>query len=90
MTVGGMIEEVEAWHKETFPSVTMADCLDKLKEEVSELEDSIGLPNWPEELADVALVVFALAGRYGVDLEKEMRVKFAVNKQRGIEGRWKQ
>jgi len=90
MVVSYIIEDVESWHKDTFPTATLADCVEKLKEEVQEIEDAIGTPTWPEELADVALVVFAIAGRYDVDLEKEMRVKFAVNKQRAIEGRWKQ
>lgn len=82
--------EIGDWHKDTFPSATLADCVEKLKEEAQELEDAIGTPTWEEELADVALVVFAIADRYGVDLQHEMERKFEINKQRGIDGRWKE
>lgn len=57
-----------------------SDFLRKLYEEVNEFEDS-GLKD-VSELADIALVCFAMAEHYGIDLIEEMRKKTEFNETR--------
>lgn len=59
---------------------TQEDFAIKLREEVQELYESD--PNDWSELADVALVCFAMAEHYGIDLVEEMRKKTEFNETR--------
>lgn len=54
--------------------------VNKLKEEVIELEEA-DCDDW-SELADIALVCFAMAEHYGIDLIEEMRKKTEFNETR--------
>lgn len=59
---------------------TKYDFYDKLVEEVIEYGES-DLKD-EEELADIALVCFAMAEHYGIDLIEEMRKKTEFNEKR--------
>lgn len=80
-------KEIVEWHIATFRNVTIKDIKLKLLEESAEVlcaegDDLVG------ELADVAIVLIALIGRCGIDLETEVNKKMALNVQRGKDGRW--
>lgn len=67
------------------PETTKDEFIDKICEETDELgiavlnSDKI---NEREELADIALVCFAMAQHYGIDLIDEMRKKVEYNEKR--------
>lgn len=57
----------------------------KMKEEIIELIQSRGNREYgfdPSELADIALVCFAMAEHFGIDLIEEMRKKTEFNEKR--------
>lgn len=65
------------------------DCYDLIRDEVGELDGAIeewvrtGYHNhFAEELADVIIVSLSVAGRLGIDIDKAIRKKMAVNKER--------
>lgn len=62
------------------PDTLLWDFIAKLKEEVKELDESF--PEDWSELADIALVCFAMAEHYGIDLVDEMRKKTEFNEKR--------
>lgn len=71
------------------PETTTRDFILKVKEECQELHKSYidkcwenGLKFDEKELADIALVCFAMAEHYGIDLVDEMRKKTEFNEQR--------
>jgi len=68
------------------PTTTLFEFLDKLQEEVEELEREALRPrqysNLPEELADVIMVSLNMAKHYDIDIEKEIKNKIKINKQR--------
>jgi len=59
---------------------TPYDFIEKIREEVTELEETYGTDD--SELADIALVCFAMAEHYGIDLIEEMRKKTEFNETR--------
>ncbi len=73
------------------PTTTLFEFLDKLEEEVEELEKEALRPrqysNLPEELADVIMVCLNFAKHYNIDIEQEIKNKIQTNKQRAKNGK---
>tara|TARA_Y100000592_G_C5416390_1_gene290848 strand:+ start:786 stop:1064 length:279 start_codon:yes stop_codon:yes gene_type:complete len=73
------------------PTTTLFEFLDKLDEEVKELEKEALRPkqysNLPEELADVIMVCLNLAKHYDIDIEQEIKNKIKINKYRAKNGK---
>ena len=78
------------------PTTTLFEFLDKLDEEVEELKyssfdysdyDSQKFNNVKEELADVIMVCLNMAKHYDIDIEKEIKNKIKINKQRAKNGK---
>lgn len=73
------------------PTTTLFEFLDKLEEEVKELEKEALRPkqysNLPEELADVIMVCLNLAKHYDIDIEQEIKNKIKINKYRAKNGK---
>lgn len=67
------------------PTTTKKEFLDKLFEEVSEFEycylENKGEIN-SEELSDIILVCLNIAKHYKIDIEKELKNKIEINKNR--------
>jgi NTP pyrophosphatase (non-canonical NTP hydrolase) len=63
-------------------ATTLEDFIDKLKEEVTELEYYNSPENFNEELADVILVCLNIAEHYNIDIEKELLNKIKINENR--------
>ncbi|QDP46504.1 MAG: hypothetical protein GOVbin4342_29 [Prokaryotic dsDNA virus sp.] len=68
------------------PTTTLFEFLDKLDEEVEELNKealiSKEYSNLPEELADVIMVCLNLAKHYDIDIEQEIKNKIEINIKR--------
>jgi NTP pyrophosphatase (non-canonical NTP hydrolase) len=68
------------------PTTTLFEFLDKLDEEVEELNKEALMPkewsNLPEELADVILVCLNMAKHYNIDIEQELKNKIRINEYR--------
>ena len=73
------------------PTTTLFEFLDKLEEEVEELEKEALRPkqysNLPEELADVIMVCLNMAKHYNIDIEQEIKNKIKINKHRAKNGK---
>ena len=73
------------------PTTTLFEFLDKLQEEVEELEKEALRPrqysNLPEELADVIMVCLNMAKHYNIDIKQEIKNKIKINKQRAKNGK---
>lgn len=71
--------EIGKWSCKTFPKSTQASVIAHIKDEVEKelIEDCD-----PEELADVAILLFGLAHRRGINLLDEIMAKFQKNKKR--------
>tara|TARA_Y100001937_G_scaffold37797_1_gene53935 strand:+ start:4796 stop:5074 length:279 start_codon:yes stop_codon:yes gene_type:complete len=73
------------------PTTTLFEFLDKLEEEVEELNKEALRPkqfsNLPKELADVIMVCLNMAKHYDIDIEKEIKNKIKINEQRAIKGK---
>ena len=73
------------------PTTTLFDFLDKIDEEVEELNKEALKPkqysNLPEELADVIMVCLNMANHYNIDIEEEIKNKIEINKQRAKNGK---
>jgi len=73
------------------PTTTLFEFLDKIDEEVYELNDEALKPrdksNLPEELADVIMVCLNMAKHYNIDIEQEIKNKIEINKQRAKNGK---
>ena len=73
------------------PTTTLFEFLDKLEEEVKELEKEALRPkqysNLPEELADVIMVCLNMAKHYDIDIEQEIKNKIKINKYRAKNGK---
>ena len=73
------------------PTTTLFEFLDKLEEEVKELEKEALRPkqysNLPEELADVIMVCLNMGKHYHIDIEKEIKNKIKINKYRAKNGK---
>lgn len=78
------------WHKATFPDATILEVVNKLQEELNEVQTEWEFDgkDMDAELADCAIVLLALAQRLDIDLESAIMDKMAVNYQRTIDGRW--
>lgn len=63
-------------------STGFKDFINKLKEEVAELESEKFTDNMSVEMADVALVIFAMAEHYNINLIAEMERKTLYNEKR--------
>ena len=63
-------------------STEFKDFINKLKEEVAELESEKFTDNMAIEMADVALVIFAMAKHYNINLITEMERKTLYNEKR--------
>ena len=68
------------------PTTTLFEFLDKLDEEVEELnKEALISKEWsnlPEELADVILVCLNLAKHFDIDIEQELKNKIRINEYR--------
>ena len=73
------------------PTTTLFEFLDKLDEEVRELnQEALISKEWsnlPEELADVIMVCLNMANHFNIDIEQEIKNKIKINKQRAKDGR---
>jgi len=73
------------------PTTTLFEFLDKLDEEVRELNQEALTPkqysNLPEELADVIMVCLNMANHFNIDIQEEIKNKIKINKQRAKDGR---
>lgn len=58
------------------------DFVKKLREEVDELDAESTFNKTAQELADVALVCFAMAAHFGIDLMMRMEAKMLYNEKR--------
>lgn len=60
--------------------------LNKIKEEVDELEEALltGMPTQGEELADIIILCLGLGGGIGLDMEDEVMQKIEKNFKRKI------
>lgn len=73
---------ITAWADRMFPDRTADEILRKMLIEVEELiEDRVT----PDEYADVVILVLDLASQYGIDIERAVLDKMAVNEHR----RWR-
>jgi NTP pyrophosphatase (non-canonical NTP hydrolase) len=68
------------------PTTTLFEFLDKLDEEVRELNQEALTPkqysNLPEELADVIMVCLNMAKHFNIDIEEEIKNKIEINRKR--------
>jgi NTP pyrophosphatase (non-canonical NTP hydrolase) len=67
------------------PSTTVADFIDKLDEEISELKDACLDGYWEdicEELADVILTALNFAEHFDIDIKTELNNKIQKNYER--------
>jgi len=70
---------ITAWADRMFPDRTADEILRKMLIEVEELiEDRVT----PDEYADVVILVLDLASQYGIDIERAVLDKMAVNEHR--------
>lgn len=65
------------------------DCHDLIYDEVDELDNAIedfynghGIDRFAEELADVVIMCFSVAGKLGIDIDAAIRRKMEINKGR--------
>ena len=63
-------------------STTFKDFIEKLREEVTELENEHFTDNVAVEMADIGLVLFAMAEHYNINLISEMELKTLYNEKR--------
>ena len=78
---------VNAWQRETFgPQTDREAIMEKLSEELWELNHAVyrdvGRKKVAEEMADVCIVLWQLAGAYNIDLTDAVASKMAVNRAR--------
>ena len=73
------------------PTTTLFEFLDKLDEEVEELnKEALISQEWsnlPEELADVILVCLNMAKHFDIDIEQELKNKIRINEYRAKQGK---
>lgn len=74
--------DVGTWHRRTFPSCSAARLRAKFREETREADEAFGDVGFTDdhhlrdELADVAIVLMAIADRCGFDLQSAIDAKF--------------
>lgn len=77
--------QIAQWARETFPDATIHNIIDKYTDEADELytilygEDEYAIA---DELADVAILLYQIADRCGVDLDMAVAGKFDANRAR--------
>ena len=73
------------------PTTTLFEFLDKLEEEVEELnKEALISKEWsnlPQELADVILVCLNMAKHFNIDIEQEIKNKIRINEYRAKKGK---
>ena len=73
------------------PTTTLFEFLDKLDEEVEELnKEALISKEWsnlPQELADVILVCLNMAKHFNIDIEQEIKNKIRINEYRAKKGK---
>lgn len=74
-----LLEEVNEWQAATFPRSTARSAALHLLKEATELAEN---PTDSEEMADVLMLVAAVAHRAGVDLRSAVRKKLLKNRRR--------
>lgn len=92
MELKQLIEEFQEWQEQTFVDETDKGVVDHLLSEVKELEVELkGLETFPDkntavkELVDILFLSFCISKKLGMsteDLIFEMKLKFAINKER--------
>ena len=81
---------VGAWHEKTFPNASSSIVFDKLQEECEELRKAFYFESDDriiEEMADVTLVLLALAQKLDHRLLEAVEVKFSINRERSFAGK---
>lgn len=78
-----------AWANQTFPSATLLTSMEHLREEISEIQESIDIGE-PDlmEFADAQMLLWDTSYRAGFDLEtlfQACKDKFEINKTRNFE-----
>ena len=74
-----LLTEISEWARKTFPEQSGHSISNHLYREAKEL---LAIPNDPEEMADVIMLVADLADYYGIDLKEAVRKKFEICKAR--------
>ena len=73
------------------PTTTLFEFLDKLDEEVKELnKEALISKEWsnlPQELADVILVCLNMAKHFNIDIEQEIKNMIRINEYRAKKGK---
>lgn len=70
------------WHTRIFPTCSPSRLIAKLMEEVEELSDELSdfgfsaQHSTADEIADVAIVIYAIAHRCGIDVSAAVQSKF--------------
>ncbi len=81
-----MQDDVVEWSKSTFPKATKQAFVDKLREEIAELEYELLLPGNDEktieEAADVVIVICSLLDRMGKKMHEVVHAKMEINRAR--------
>lgn len=78
-TLDSLAAEIREWQDATFPTATAASAAKHLLSEAHEL---VAQPTDPEEMADIFLLVIAVANKAGVNLAEAAAAKLAKNKAR--------
>jgi NTP pyrophosphatase (non-canonical NTP hydrolase) len=80
--------EKMGWHNKTTLEA-LALVASEVGEAINECRNETPTDAFGEELADIVLRVLDIAHWQGIDLEKEILAKMAINEQRGTRGRVK-
>ena len=80
--------EKMGWHNKTTLEA-LALVASEVGEAINECRNEKPTDAFGEELADIVLRVLDIAHWQGIDLEKEILAKMAINEQRGTRGRMK-
>ena len=77
-------QDILNWHRETFPRATDYAVHKKFAEEINELRESLDhdIISVANEIADVFISGTAFLDRHGISLERVIREKFDIVKQR--------
>lgn len=86
-----MLNEIKQWSTETFPNQATTSVTHHLNEELIELYqvcdgvdrgEDVGERSVAEEIADCIILLVALAGIYGIDIEEAIKNKHEINRTR--------
>ena len=70
-----IVEEIVSWGNDTFPQENLRSLTKHILKEAAELKAA---PTDPHEIADVLMLVFALAAKGNVDVVRALREKLAI------------